>query len=175
MKPSPEVVAAVTSLYPRLRRFFAGKLSVADAEDLTHATITTFLEKDGATGDAKHFLFGIARNKLLQHYARGRGGVAFDSHTMSIDKLETTLGTRIQRRLEVQACLSQLPLEQQIAVELRYGECLKLEEIAAEIGMSRSQVVRYIHDGLAAMRECLGRDLAEDQLGSLVEADYRAR
>lgn len=175
-RPTPEFTAAVKIIYPRLRRFFAGKVGPVDAQDLAQATIAAYLEKDAPpTGNPKKFLFGIARNKLLQHYERSRGGARFDSLCMSVQQLATTLGTKLDRSMRVQAGLSELPLAQQIALELRYGEDLKLEELAAEMEVSRAQVVRYLHDGLAAMRKVLGEALAEDELGAMVEQDYRAR
>lgn len=173
--PSPEITAVVTTIYPKLRRFFAGKVSPADAQDLAQATIATFLEKDAPSGSPKKFLFGIARNKLLQHYERSRGGRHFDTLRMSVQDAATTLGTRLDRTLRVQGALSQIPLAQQIALELRYGEELSLEEIAGEMDRSRPQIVRYLHDGLAAMRGLLGSALGEDEIGALVGQEYRDR
>lgn len=172
--PAPHVVAAVTDSYPRLRRFFASKVPPAEAHDLAQATIVTFLEKDAATmDDPRRFLFGIARNKLLQHFGRLRPGQPFDSQKISVRRLSTTLGTRLDRHTRLVSGLQQLPLEQQMALELRYGEQLKLTEVSEAMGKSLGQIKRYIRDGLAAMRHELGTDDDDDALGARVGAEYQ--
>jgi RNA polymerase sigma factor (sigma-70 family) len=177
-KPSPEIAAIVRDAYPKLRRFFAKKVGPADVQDLAQATIVTFLEKDSARiDDPARFLFGIARNKLLQHFDRLRPGQPFDSQVISARQLSTTLGTKLHRSTQIIEGMRTLPLEWQIALELRYGEDLKLTEVAETMEMSLAQVKRYIKDGLAQMREKmreqLRSELDDDTLGERLGREYR--
>lgn len=175
-KPSPEIVATVQDSYPKLRRFFAKKVSPAEVQDLAHATIVTFLEKDPASmDDPRRFLFGIARNKLLQHYARRHPGQRFDSQVMSARQLSTTIGTKLHRSTRIIEGMRELPLDWQMALELRYGEQLKLTEVAEAMQMSLAQVKRYLRDGLAKMRENLDSRLDDESLGEHLGDDYRAK
>ncbi|MEM9459866.1 MAG: sigma-70 family RNA polymerase sigma factor [Myxococcota bacterium] len=173
-RPSPEVAAVVTQSYPRLRRFFTNKVPPAEAHDLTQATLLTFLEKDVATmDDPRRFLFGIARNKLLQHFGRLRPGQPFDSQHYSVRRLSTTLGTRLDRSTRIIEGLQQLPLEQQMALELRYGEELKLTEVSEAMGKSVGQIKRYLRDGLAALRQDLGTTADDEALGNRLGTEYQ--
>jgi RNA polymerase sigma-70 factor (ECF subfamily) len=173
--PSPELAAAVRESYPKLRRFFAKKVGPAEVQDLAHATIVTFLEKDpAAMDDPRRFLFGIARNKLLQHYDRRRPGQSFDSQVLSARQISTTIGTRLHRSTQIVEGMRDLPLEWQIALELRYGEGLKLTEVAEAMDMSLAQIKRYIRDGLKQMRETLRSELDNEGLGARLGEDYRA-
>ena len=173
-KPSPAIAAAVRDAYPKLRRFFAKKVGPADVQDLAQATIVTFLEKDPARmDDPRRFLFGIARNKLLQHFDRLRPGQPFDSQVVSARQLSTTLGTKLHRSTRIIEGMRGLPLEWQIALELRYGEDLKLTEVAEAMDMSLAQVKRYLKDGLAQMREQLSEPLDDDALGERLGVEYR--
>ena len=175
-KPSPELAAAVREGYPKLRRFFAKKVGPAEVQDLAHATIVTFLEKDRAgMDDPRRFLFGIARNKLLQHFDRRRPGQRFDSQVMSVRQLSTTLGTKLHRSTLLIEAMRELPLDWQMALELRYGEGLKLSEVAEAMDKSLAQIKRYIRDGLAKLREQLGNAQLDDEgLGERLGEEYRA-
>jgi RNA polymerase sigma-70 factor (ECF subfamily) len=174
-KPSPEIAATVREAYPKLRRFFAKKVSPAEVQDLAQETIVTFLEKDASRmDDPRRFLFGIARNKLLQHFDRRRPGQSFDSQVISARQVSTTLGTKLHRSTVIIEGMRSLPLEWQIALELRYGEDLKLTEVAEAMQMSLAQVKRYIKDGLAQMRAGLRSDLDDESLGQRLGVEYRS-
>ena len=173
-KPPPELAATVREVYPKLRRFFAKKVGPSEVHDLAQETIVTFLEKDPAQiEDPRRFLFGIARNKLLQHFGRRCPGQSFDSQVVSARQLSTTLGTKLHRSSQIIEGMRGLPLEWQIALELRYGEELKLTEVAESMDMSLAQVKRYIKDGLERMREQLREQLDDDALGERLGAEYR--
>jgi RNA polymerase sigma-70 factor (ECF subfamily) len=175
-RPSPEIVAAVQDSYPVLRRFFAKKVGPAEVQDLAHATIVTFLEKD-TTGveHPRRYLFAIARNKLLQHFDRRKPGESFDSQAISLRQLSTTLGTKLQRSTKLVEALRELPLDHQMALELRYGEGLELTEVAQALDKSLAQTKRYIKAGLERMREQLGAVMGDDDtLGERLGAEYRA-
>lgn len=178
--PDPELAATVREVYPQLRRFFAKKVGPAEVQDLAQETIVTFLEKDLAAIDSpRRFLFGIARNKLLQHFDRRRPGQPFDSQRISVRQLSTTLGTKLDRSTQIVEGLRELPLEWQIALELRYGEGLKLTEVAEAMEMSLAQIKRYLKDGLAQMREGLRERLPagldDEALGAALGREYRDR
>lgn len=171
---SIDVAALVTKIFPKLRRFFASKTQGAsEAQDLAQATIATLLDRDASElDDPERYIWGIAHNKLKQHYAR-RGDQAFDTEVASLQHITTTLGTRLDRKTRLGDAMRQLPLIQQTVIELRFGEGLKLEEIAKSTGRSLSSVKRGIAEGLKAMRKILGSMDGDEDLGLRIGADYR--
>jgi RNA polymerase sigma factor (sigma-70 family) len=54
------------------------------------------------------------------------------------------------------AALQLLPTDQQIALELRHGEDLKLEEVAEALDVSLATVKRYLSAAEEKMRSALG-------------------
>lgn len=155
--PSPsDVATTIIEAYPALSRFFTGKVPTSEVHDLVQDTVTVFLEKDPSTMDhPRRFLFGIGRNKLLQHFAIRRGE-PFDSQKVSVRQLATTIGSRLAQRTTVLDALRELPLDQQMALELRYGEGFKLSEVAEAMDKSLAQAKRYLRDGVDTLRAQLG-------------------
>lgn len=171
--PSAQVATLVTEIFPQLRRFFANKTQGAnEAQDLAQSTIAVFLSREPTTlDDPRKYLWGIAHNKLKQHYARD--GRVFDTELASVQHISTTLGTRLDRKSRLGDAMRQIPLVQQTTIELRFGEGLKLEEIAEVTGRSLSTVKRDIKNGFATMRPILGTSDGDEDLGLQVGADYR--
>jgi DNA-directed RNA polymerase specialized sigma24 family protein len=76
--------------------------------------------------------------------------------------------------LEAEGSLAvQCPLVQQEAIELRFGEGLKREEIASATGRSLSSVKRDLEKELATMRAILRTAEGDEDLGLQPGADYR--
>lgn len=173
--PSPEVVSLVTRLFPRLRRFFSSKTRGADeAQDLAQATIAVLLERDtDELEETERYLWGIANNKLKQHYERLARGQRLDMAIASVEHISTTLGTKLDRKTRISDAMRRLPMHHQTAIELRYGEGLKLEEVAEATGRSLASIKRDIKSGLDAMRVALGTADGDEDLGLQVGADYR--
>ncbi len=171
--PSPETTALVTQEFPRLRRFFATKTFGADeAQDLAQSTLTTFLSRDNVDQPRK-FIWGIAFNKLKQHWDRRSRGRSVDVDVASIRQISTTLGTKLDRSSRLGEAMRQLPVIQQTCLEYRYGEGLKLEEVAEATGRSLASIKRDIKAGLSTMRSILGTADGDEDLGLKLGADYR--
>lgn len=177
MSSSTDLSATIVEAYAALSRFFSGKVPAAEVHDLVQETIAVFLEKDPTTMEhPRRFLFGIGRKKLLKHY-EARRGEPFDSQKISVRRMSTTIGTRLARRTSVLDALRELPLDQQVALELRYGEGFKLTEVADSMDKSLAQAKRYVKDGLDALRSQLGepeppeRDV--DPVSSRLSDEYK--
>jgi RNA polymerase sigma factor (sigma-70 family) len=79
------------------------------------------------------FLFGVARNVLLEHYRSTRVGARIDFTEESVEDLSPTPTAELAQGERAQlllAALRRLPVEQQIVVELYYWEDLNAREIA---------------------------------------------
>lgn len=171
--PSAKVATLVTQLFPKLRRFFASKTRGADeAQDLAQSTIAIFLSRDAEPEKPQKYIWGIAHNQLKQHYGR-QDSPTFDLEIASLEHISTTIGTRLDRKTRLGEAMRQIPMIQQTAIELRFGEGLKLEEVADATGRSLASVKRDLATGLATMRRLLGTIDGDEDLGLQIGADYR--
>ncbi len=168
---------AVATHFPKLRRYVHSKVAnAADAQDVAADAVRVFLEK-AQTGetitDAKRYLFGIANNKLRQYWARRAPAGNFDSALHSVQQVSTTLGTKLDRSGQITAALQTLPMRQQQAIELRYGEGFKLEEIAEQLEVGLATVKRDIERGIEAMRVAAKLSGTPEDIGLAIGSGYR--
>lgn len=116
----------------------------ADAEDIIADVFRKFLMRldsyDGARGSVLTWVVSMARNGVIDHYRRSRPATV-DSDEMA----EVLAGTRpgalqsmIQEEnlLRVQALLLKQPPETREMFDLRFGQGLRVREVAAVIGIS---------------------------------------
>lgn len=179
MQPhSPEAQAQIRAmaadLHPRLLRFFRSKVPYPDCHDLAQQVFVAFLRKvqEKSIDDPRAYLWGIARLQLLKFITGRRpAGEQFDSTRLSMAVVGTSLSMHFDRRNRLTAALRELPLEHQLAFELRHGEELQLEELAAAMGVSLATVKRYLKSALERLRELLGTD--EEDSARQAAAAYR--
>jgi RNA polymerase sigma-70 factor (ECF subfamily) len=136
----------VVRYYDPLYFFFASKLADSAAMDLTKDTFETACEKAGSLrlhASFASYLFGIARWKLVGHL-RARVSQGFDplSDPCPDPGPGSTVTALLERRHEESVLVSelrQLPLDDQILLELRLYEGLRLAEIAEILGLSKDR------------------------------------
>lgn len=147
--------------------FFATK-SPPDADELTQSTFVECVSaKDRFRKHAsfRTFLFAVARHELYRMFrTRQRRDAKLDFEVSSIAELVSTPGTRLARVEEHQRlidAMQQLPVEQQMLLELHYREELGIADLVDVFEVS-SQVIRTrLHRARKALREkleALGRD-----------------
>lgn len=159
-----QIRTMAADLYPRLLRFFRSKVPHPDCHDLAQQTFTEFLRqlRSKQIDNPRGYLWGVARLQLLKFIDRKRpAGEQFDSTRMSMAAVGTSLSMHFDRRNRITAALRELPLEQQLAFELRFGEELQLEEAAQAMEVSLATVKRYLKGALETLRTLLGAS-AED-------------
>ena len=145
--------------WPKLRRFFRTKVADADVLDLVQQTMLGFVEgRARATGGERAYLWGIARLQVLKHYDKHRASTPFDSALHTAMDLGPTFSSRLDGRTRLLRALHTLPVDHQMAFELRHGEELPLEEVAAAIGVSLATVKRYLTAAEGKLRAELGAE-----------------
>jgi len=87
-------------------------------------------------------LFGVARKQLLRHY-EGRGQLKGEEmmSRVSLAELATTPTQRIAKHEErdlLQRAMATIPLDFQIALELRYWQRLSAVEVAEALGLTEN-------------------------------------
>ncbi len=147
-------------------RFFRSKLG-EDIEDLVQRTFQICTARRGdlaADGSFRGFLFGVARNLLLDHLRRRyRRGEHDDVHIYSLRDLGTTPSeavARNEREQLMQEALRRIPLEQRMLLELAHWEGLSGREIAQALEIGENTVRSRLSRARAALRDEL------EQLGA---------
>lgn len=152
---STHAEAIIRAEWPRLKRFFRTKVGDADAYDLTQATLLAFLENGGAMREQPPaYLWGIARRQVIRFYSQRRTGEPFDSSIHCVGR-RSGGSSQIHRRRAVLDALAQLPLDLQIAIELRTVEGCSLEEVAATLEVSLATAKRYLARAVTELRKRL--------------------
>lgn len=152
--------ALVRRHFDALYRFFANKAS-GHEEDLIQQTFTASVEaKDTFRGESsfRAYLFGLARFQLLTHYRKLYRRPVLDAITTSIRDIATspsgTLVHREEARL-LERALQQIPIDQQIALELTYWEGLSAPEVARVLNVPENTVYSRLSRAKKQLREAL--------------------
>ncbi|MCX4239681.1 RNA polymerase sigma factor [Paraliomyxa miuraensis] len=121
--------------YAPVARFYRSKVGPS-APDLVQRCFLRCLEiRHRIREDASFrcFVFGVARNVLLEHYRGQRANARIDFTEQTVEDLSPTPTSELahdeQSQLLLQA-LRRLPVDQQIVIELYYWEDLNAREIA---------------------------------------------
>jgi RNA polymerase sigma-70 factor (ECF subfamily) len=137
--------------------FFRVRLD-RDVDDLTQRTFLACLESRGrfrAEGSFKAFLFGIARNLLLDHLRRA-GQTPRTSSDAELAASAPSPSARVAQRQEQRLllrALRRLPIDHQIALQLHYWEHLRGTEIAEVLGVAEGTVWSRLTRAKALLRE----------------------
>jgi RNA polymerase sigma factor (sigma-70 family) len=160
-------VQAFGVFYDRYERsllaFFRRATGRADlAADLTAEVFAVALASLGAfrseLGDARVWLFGIARHELAQSWRRGRveeqarRRLGIEPMTLSDEDLERIDELSAAAPLDSLRLLEALPLEQRSAVRGRVIEERDYEDLAREFDCSELVVRQRVSRGLRALR-----------------------
>lgn len=168
----------VSRHWTSISRFFRSKIG-DDGADLISQTFLACVEnRDRIEGEnVRAYLFAVARRRLADHFRKRARTPVVDFSMSSLMDLATgpaTEAARRQRRELLREGLAQVPLDDQIALELAYFESLSTREIAGvlEIGENtvRSRLSRArdrLRDALARLGSPEEAALAESQLGEL--------
>lgn len=131
------------------------------AADLAAETFARALEGrrgfDASRGDARAWLFGIARNVLARSLERGR---VDDETRRRLGMQPIHLGDEALRAIDEGAgdavdLLATLPADQVAAITGRVIERQDYEDLATQLGCSESVIRKRVSRGLGAMRETL--------------------
>lgn len=149
--------------FDAVERFFASKANPQAAEDLVQIAFSRCIDAASRwrqSGSFRAFLFGIARNVLLEHIrGRVRDGRSDAELRESavidlVPGLATQLAARDERRNLV-AALQRLPLDLQSLLELHYWEDLSMEELAATFGAPVGTIKSRLHRARQLLKSAL--------------------
>ncbi len=131
------------------------------SEDLTQETFLKMIrsiEKYDPGGSASFgtWLITIAKNCYIDHLRRNR------IHLEDIDSLpledERNVADEVERKLQYEQiveAMETLPVEQALAIKLKYVEDMTLAQIAEQFGVQQKTIKSRIHDGTVKLRRML--------------------
>lgn len=161
-----QIHALWTSAQNDLVRYLASRLPCEDdARDLAQEAYLRLLrlERGDLVRCPEAYLFRIASNLVHEYWLKERTGIAANKDSKDPDVMPDD-GSAIDVRAEqsqsleiLQQALRLLPEMQQKVVLMHRRDGMTYDEIAAELGISRDMVKKYLTKGLARCRERLRR------------------
>ncbi len=147
-------------------RFFRSKSDDA-VDDLVQDTFMVALRRAPKFrgGSVRAFLLGIARYELLEWIRqRAKHDARIDPASQSLRDMGTGVSTAVgrnEREAKVRAALEELPLDMQLAIELRYWHGLSMAEIGEVQSVATTTVRTRLHRARKALREHLEESLLQ--------------
>lgn len=162
------------ALHPVVWRYVSRRLaSRADVEDLVSRTFTRMVEHlhrfDPDRGNVRAWAVGIARNAVIDHLRaqRSRGAVADEVERLADAALDPAgVLEADERDAELRALLSEYPPVVREMFSLRFGDGLRVREIAALMEVSEAAVKQRFARTLRELRGKLGPGVEPTALGA---------
>lgn len=151
----------ISAYYEQIYKFCYWKIqNSAEAQDITQDTFMRFLDAAQTYSDIKRpkaLLYTIANN-LCRNWIKKARPVSLDS--LESQDLYTTddFAEESIQKIYLSNAISALPENQKEVLLLRYGQDLKVGEIAEILGLSRFQVMYRIRNALKQLNKNLGRE-----------------
>lgn len=170
-KPTPEKHAFVAELASqqgrRLRRYLAKRLrNSADVPDVAQEIYLRLLrvERPSEIRSPEAYLFTVATNLVYEHTVRRSAVPAAidieevaDELATSVDQL--TANAEIQQRFEtLERAINRLSPRMRTTLLLHRRDGFSLDEIGAQLGISRNVAKKYLSKALVYCRRTLGQD-----------------
>jgi len=167
--------------FDAMYRFFETKLE-AEADELVQATFLACVyarDQFRKQSSFRTYLFTIARHELYRVLRnRQRDVPRIDFDVSSIAQLVTTPGTKLARNRDHQRLLQalrELPVEQQMLLELYYWEGLDANELADTFEVENATIRTRLHRARKALRDKIEGSVEPAVLDNLETMDAWAK
>lgn len=152
------LVALVEQYYPDILRYCRWHApDIASAEDAAQESFLKairYIRRSRFRGNFRPFLYQIARNTCIDMKKAARNSVVpLEDMNTEPSKADDAM-EQIDRRVDVLAAVSTLPEEEQELIRLRFGQDLKLREIAEILNLPARTVQSRLR---AAMKKLESR------------------
>lgn len=165
LRPDEAVAAVLLEVTARVLRYLRFLGAGAAAEDVAQEALLAGLARWPDGRMQVPWLLATARNLWRRHLrTSGRRRELVDSdrlHELWVAEAGDDGGDGL--RAALRACLQQLPERSRGVLELRYGEELERQDIAARLGLGDEGVKSLLARVRAALAECVQRRMRHDQ------------
>ncbi len=166
-----DMEALIREHYADVLRYCRRHAPAGLAQDAAQETFLRFVRAGAVRrpfGSPRAYLIAIARNTCTD-MLRLRGGDWQELPEEVPDERGRT--EDVTESVDLGAALASLPRAQREAVELRYGQGLRVSEVALALGMSRFAAARALAGALDALRTRMG-PAANDQPGGVRRREH---
>lgn len=144
--------------YDQIYKFCYWKThSAVDAQDITQDTFIRFMDAAQTYSDienSKALLYTIAHHLCL-NWLKKASPVSLDELSCDQEPAAEDFADHSIQKIYLSAAITALPDEQQEVLLLRYGQDLKVGEIAEILGLSRFQVMYRVRGALRQLKKVL--------------------
>ena len=155
-----ETEAIIRENYDSIYRYCYWKIgNSSDAQDISQETFLRFIENltnYANQGKPQALLYTIARNLCINWYKKIKS-FSLEETQQVVDTLSLNIYEQIEDRLSLQKYINELPEEQQETILLRYGQELKVNDIAVITGTTRFVVMYRLRNALAILKKKLDK------------------
>jgi RNA polymerase sigma factor (sigma-70 family) len=169
--------------FAQVHRFLRNKVE-GDVEDLVQETFLACVrqrDRFHRQSSFRTYLFAIARYTLFGHWRKVQGqGEKIDFEEVSLASLSTSAASRLARqgeRARLLEALRELPLEQQLLLELHYWEELEGQQLAEVFEIEPATTRSRLFRARQALRQRLaqgGAPVASDPVDEGLDAWARS-
>lgn len=160
MQSGDEIEAIIRDNYDAIYRYCYWKIgNSSDAQDISQDAFLRFIENlSNYTNQGKPLalLYTIARNLCINWHKKTKPCSLEETQSIA-DASSLNVYEQIENELSLQRHINELPEEQQEAILLRYGQELKINDIAVITGTSRFVVMYRLRNALASLKKSLNR------------------
>lgn len=153
-----EIEIIVRENYDSIYRYCYWKIgNSSEAQDISQETFLRFIENltnYANQGKPRALLYTIARNLCINWHKKIKP-CSLDEEQSIVDTSSLNIYEQIEDKLSLERHINELPEEQQEAILLRYGQELKVNEIATITGTTRFVVMYRLRNALATLKKNL--------------------
>lgn len=161
MANSGELEEIISAHYGDIYRFCCWKThDHVQAQDITQDTFLRFMDAAESYADIKKpkaLLYTIAKNLCL-NWLKGKPPLSLDAQDTTDTPAEDDFANESVQKICLSDAVSTLPDDQQEILLLRYGQDLKVSEIAEILGLSRFQVMYRERCALDRLRKIIRKE-----------------
>lgn len=155
-----EIEAIIRENYDSIYRYCYWKIgNSSDAQDISQETFLRFIENltnYANQGKPQALLYTIARNLCINWYKKIKP-CSLDESQQIVNTSSLNIYEQIEDKLSLQKYINELPEEQQEVILLRYGQELKVNDIAVITGTTRFVVMYRLRNALATLKKKLDK------------------
>lgn len=155
---TPDIEQIVSMYYEPIYRFCYWKIhDSTEAQDITQDTFMRFINAVQTYSDIenpKSLLYTIASN-LCTNWIKKIHPASLDTLELSAELAVDDFSDASIKSISLSNAISTLSNLQQEVLLLRYGQDLKVNEIAEILGLSRFQVMYRMRGALKELKKCL--------------------
>ena len=170
-KTNEEIAAYWTRAQPAVASFISLMVpNFQDAADILQEVAVVVVKKSDQYNSEYPFVawtIGIAKNEVLMHrrkYSKGR--LILDTEAIQriseVYEKESAKFNDMRKALDV--CIKKLQGRGNQILEMRYLSELSISRIAQKLGMTHSSVYTSLHRIRLALRECINKQMASEEL-----------